>query len=74
MAIPSLPEDLELALRIADATARIAIRHYERAVAVSAKEDGSPVTEADHWRTQCRMACSTVDRLLADTSTFSCER
>jgi histidinol-phosphatase len=41
--------DLTLAHRLADQAAMIARRHLERAsIAVQAKRDGSPVTDADH--------------------------
>jgi histidinol-phosphatase len=42
-----VPSDLDLAHRIADTAAAIALRHFAPAVAFTSKVDGSPVTAAD---------------------------
>ncbi|MGW6376097.1 inositol monophosphatase family protein [Rhodococcus sp. NPDC055112] len=49
-------DDLQLALDVTDAAARLAMLHFESGVTPTAKADGTPVTEADH----------AVERLLRD--------
>jgi histidinol-phosphatase len=48
--------DLSLAIRISDQAAELALAHFQPGIAVKLKDDGSPVTAADH----------AVERLLRD--------
>lgn len=39
--------DLELAFKVSDAAARLALAHFRTGLATTLKTDGTPVTEAD---------------------------
>jgi histidinol-phosphatase len=52
-------DDLQLAFDAADVAAKLALAHFESGVSSKLKEDGTPVTEADH----------AVERLLRETLT-----
>ena len=45
--VPSLADDLDLALRLAERAAAIALAYFEHGVTPTVKGDGTPVTEAD---------------------------